>query len=116
MFFSPFIAKPRPENAFVAERRTFPVDFCYPRSIQTRTFVRLPSGLSVTDLPADITQTIPDGSFTRRIKATAGIIDVRSKLDLQKPLFTVGEYAELKKMFAAMTASFADKIAVSGGR
>ena len=113
IFFSPLVADIMPGRVFSAPRRTFPVDFCYPRSVQFRTIVRLPSGMTAADLPADVTETIPDGLFSRSMRASETMIEVKAKLALQRPLYPVGEYGGLKKLFETMSTSFADKIAVA---
>ncbi|MDD4050595.1 MAG: transglutaminase domain-containing protein [candidate division Zixibacteria bacterium] len=116
VFFSPFITEMISGNVFSSERRNFPIDFCYPRYARLRTFVRLSSGMTAADLPADIMEPIPDGLFSRSMKAAGNVIEVKARLDLRKSLYAVAEYDGMKKLFETMSASYADKIAVALGQ
>jgi transglutaminase-like putative cysteine protease len=109
LFIAPYLHLVE-ENQFVSDRRFLPVDFYYPYLIRHRIRINLPENMSVADAPADVRKVISGAVFTRRILTEGNILDAWADLKIEKSLFAVQEYPDLKGLFDAMAAISADKV------
>lgn len=110
--FSPI---PYPEwsnNPFKMDKRTFPVDFIYPRLYRDIINYTLPEGYAIDEKPENVILTLPDGKtkFTYRLAVTDNILQVMSTLEIGKSLYIYNEYELLKEFFGGVVSKQNQKI------
>jgi hypothetical protein len=94
------------KNPFIVNNRFSKVNFGYNQSMNENFLVHLPENMKVDALPKNVRLTTPDGSvvFTREIfmDELNHRMLARVKVDINKSLFEVDKYGELKEFFKKM--------------
>ena len=94
------------KNPFILNNRFSNINFGYNKSLNENCIIHLPGNLKIDAIPKNITLTNTDGSvvFTRQVfedEKNHQLVS-RIKLDINKSLFTIDEYGELKEFFKKM--------------
>jgi hypothetical protein len=93
-------------NPFIVNERFSTINFGYKKSLNLNCIVKLPDNLKLDEIPKNIKLMNQDGTvtFTREIfnddKNKQFIARIR--IDINKSLFTVSEYGEVKEFFKKM--------------
>ncbi len=102
-------------NPFKLEKRLFPVDFIYPFNKKYDISVVIPDGYEVQELPQDFTFSMPNetGSYScsYSIKNT-NTIDVNVEMRINKTIFAVDEYPNLRAFYAKVVEEQAKNIVI----
>lgn len=110
--FSPILYPEWTSNPFKMDKRTFPVDFIYPRIYRDIINYILPEGYVVDEKPENIVMSMPDGKtkFTYRLAVRDNLLQVMSTLDIGKSLYTADEYEFLKQFYGSVVSKQNEKI------
>jgi len=89
------------ENPFKLEERLYPVDFVKPIEKTQLFSLEIPEGYQVDQLPKNIKITLPENTanFQMLYSSTGRIIQVLYKFNINKPVFYITEYKDLKIFF-----------------
>jgi hypothetical protein len=112
MFITPFVI-PVTDNPFTEKSRYFPADFKFPFSKYHKVVINIPEGYELADVPTEISYTIEGAKFYRTFFEGANSVELTVFLNIRNPLFRPDKYADLKKMFDALSESCFDQIAIS---
>jgi len=108
----PFLFHQLSENPFKQEIRKYPVDFGYCKERTMITNLHLPEGYSVSQLPSRIDINLPDNSATYHMECeqVQNSIKISSSLLINKPVFLITEYNELRKLFNLIITKQAEPV------
>lgn len=112
LYVNPRVAAPVEENPFTLKKRTFPVDFAYPRKTRYILSLRLPDGYEVKDIPQSRKVKLPknDGMFTRLIQSNHGQVSIRSVKHISTPRIPPSRYKSLRKFYTKMVSAHSKQI------
>lgn len=104
---NPRIAVPVEKNPFTRKKRTFPVDFAYPRKTTYILSLQLPDGYEVKEGPQSRKVKLPenDGIFTRRVRANRGRVSIRSAKHISTPRVPPKRYKSLRTFYTKMVSA-----------
>jgi hypothetical protein len=99
-------------NPFVHESRLFPVDFGFPLDETLVLTINLPSGYEVEELPKSASLALPDngGRFLFQAQPNAGILQITSRLNLSRPIYSAEEYTSLREFYRLVVAKQMEQI------
>jgi hypothetical protein len=102
------------KNPFVHEDRRFPVNFGAAMEETTLLTITLPAGYETEELPKQAILDLPDngGRFMYSATSQNGAVQVVSRLNLRKPVYSAEEYASLREFYTRMLAKHAEQIVV----
>ncbi|GAA4308267.1 DUF3857 domain-containing protein [Nibribacter koreensis] len=112
LYVSPMLNHATHENPFKLANRLFPIDFATPQD-ETYVFTyALPAGYEVEEMPKAINLSLPDNSakFSYMVQVADGKLQIMSKLNINKPVFTAKEYQDLRELYSRMVAKHAEKV------
>lgn len=115
MLFSPFILSDYLENPFKSESRKYPVDLGAPSGYSSLVAIRLPERFTVKSLPESIRLVGLDGaiSFTLLADSQASLIQLKATVMIKKPVFSEGEYQELRLFFSEVIRKLNEPVEIS---
>jgi hypothetical protein len=99
-------------NPFIHEERRFPVDFAAPLD-ETLVFnITLPAGYEPEEMPKPAAVKLPEdgGLFTYQVAATPGNIQIMSRMNLRRAVYSAEEYTYLREFYSRMLAKHAEQI------
>ena len=100
------------ENPFKVPARSYPVDF--PAQVKETVVCnyKLASGWKVAEMPQSISLSLPDrgASFTYMVQQTGDMLQVVSRFNINKTIFTPEEYPQLRELYNQAIAKHAEKI------
>lgn len=91
------------ENPFTLEKRSYSIDFSYPKQIENVVTLNLPVGYAIASLPEAIEINLPGNMGVYRFKcssATGTSVQVVRSLSINTTLIDAEMYNEIKKFFA----------------
>ena len=100
-------------NPFVHEDRKFPVDFGYAMDETLVMTLTMPTGYAVEELPKATNMALPDngGRFIFQAQPGAdGTIQLVSRLNLSRPVYSAAEYATLREFYRLVVAKQTEQI------
>jgi hypothetical protein len=102
------------KNPFVHEDRRFPVNFGAAMEETTLLTITLPAGYVTEELPKQAIVDLPDngGRFMYSVTTNAGTVQLVSRMNLRKPVYSAEEYAYLREFYSRMLAKHAEQIVV----
>ncbi|QHL88277.1 DUF3857 domain-containing protein [Nibribacter ruber] len=112
LYVSPMLNHATEQNPFKLANRLFPIDFATPTD-ETYVFTYvLPTGYEVEEMPKGLNVSLPDNSarFSYLVQVTDGKLQIMSKLNINKPVFTAKEYQDLRELYSRMVAKHAEKV------
>lgn len=112
IYFSPLLYERTKENPFNLEERNFPVDFAYPFQEVFKSVIEFPEKYVLDKLPKSEAFALPnnDGAFSIYYLVEGNKIAVRSKISINKPVFTADEYFNLKEFYKNIVRKQAEQI------
>ncbi len=105
--FNPFIYERMSINPFKLKERNYPVDFGYSRYTTQMTSIKIPEGYTVKSLPKNTGLSLPlkGGSYILKVSNTGNKINLLSRLNITKKIYTSEEYYYLKEFFNQIITS-----------
>ncbi|HNW56585.1 MAG TPA: DUF3857 domain-containing protein [Bacteroidales bacterium] len=102
IIFNPFLASAGLKNSFSPAERKFPVDFGCPQSENYTLNLKIPDGYSLVEKPENITINIgkDDGKYEFSCVQTGDIIEVKSRLDVNRTLYQPDEYSSIRNFYS----------------
>jgi hypothetical protein len=114
IYLNPMLSFGKSENLLKKPERLFPVDFAHPSEEIYNFSLKVPAGYTVEELPKPVKLQWEDGSvgfqYIVAPANTEGVVKITSKITIKKPVFSVDEYADLKKTFDQIVAKHAEQI------
>jgi hypothetical protein len=91
-------------NPFIVSDRFSNINFGYKKTVNLTYLVNLPANFKVDALPKGVKLVNPDNtvSFTRQFFLEGNQLMAKIKVDIDKTLFNVGEYAQVQDFFKQM--------------
>ena len=105
VYFNPFLIRFFEENPFTLEKRTYPVDFGYPRKYKYQMAIEVPEGYIVKEIPKSINVKTGEESIVMKFQGQASQknIIITFILDLNTPHIPADDYDNLKEVFRHVT-------------
>ncbi|WP_022824036.1 DUF3857 domain-containing protein [Hymenobacter norwichensis] len=113
MYLKPLQHFGNSRNPFVHEERLFPVDFGCAMDETLVMTLTLPSGYIVEELPKSTNMALPEngGRFIFQAQPAAdGTIQLMSRLNLTRPVYSAEEYKSLREFYRLVVAKQAEQI------
>ncbi|MDX2302631.1 MAG: DUF3857 domain-containing protein [Microscillaceae bacterium] len=112
LYFNPFYVNFYEENLLKADKRFFPVDFTFPDKDYFVVRITLPTDYQVIEIPKDLQIKLPNGGGTYVYSVTQqeNILQITSRVILNKALYLVDEYPYLKEFFDQIREKHAEQI------
>ncbi|MCC2547958.1 DUF3857 and transglutaminase domain-containing protein [Hymenobacter sp. BT175] len=112
LYLNPLRSLSDEKNPFVREGRMFPVDFGAPMDETLMVTLTLPAGYVVEELPKPIALELPDngGRFVYNIAPNQNTLQIVSRLNLRKAVYSAEEYASLREFYTRALAKQAEQI------
>jgi hypothetical protein len=88
-------------NPFKSDKRNYPVDFAYPIIRNYIVKIQIQENMTFSEIPKSLRMKLPenDASFTYNVVVSGNIIQLTSKLYINKTLFLMDEYPDLKEFY-----------------
>ena len=101
-------------NPFRHESRTYPVDFATAQEETVMLTLTLPAGYEVNEMPKPTIVDLPDngGRYLFKLAATGAEVQLVSRLNLRKLVYSVEEYEHLREFYHLMLEKQAEKLVI----
>ncbi|APZ47178.1 hypothetical protein BW723_13180 [Polaribacter reichenbachii] len=98
---NPFFFDRMKENPFTLKERYYPVDFGYASKNNFSLSLEIPDSYKITQLPKEVAISLPNngGLFVLKIVKKENIINLYTRINLNKSIYTSEEYFALKEFF-----------------
>lgn len=113
IYLSPHLFLLKSENPFKASSRRLPIDFRYPRTVETAITYKIPEGYSIENIPGPLNIKLSDslGSYTIAFKqVNAQSIQVSTSFKSNSTLVNANAYNEIKNFYAQIVAKEKEKL------
>ncbi len=102
-------------NPFKSDKRTYPVDFAYPIIRNYIIKIQAPENMTFTEIPESLRMKLPENaaSFTYNVAVSGNIIQLTSKLCMNKTLFLMDEYPDLKEFYNQVIKKQSEPVIIS---
>ncbi len=113
IYLSPALGEALSVNQFKYEKRLYPVDFGNPSEEVFMANIKIPKGYVVENSPATQVLLLPDdgGRFTYQAQVQGDdVINIVTRLQLKKPVYSSEEYPYLKKLMDMVIAKNSEQI------
>jgi hypothetical protein len=102
------------KNPFIADERGTNIDFGYKRSFQIVGKVFIPAGYEFEELPKNIKMIMPDTSIVlqRIMQADSNSVDLRIKVDFEKPVYAANDYPLFKEFYKKLFATLNEQVVI----
>lgn len=112
IYLNPMLGQGEKENPFKLEQREYPVDFAAP---QDETYIcrfTLPDGYEMEEMPKSKALTLPEngGRFMYVVQQEGNVVQIMSKININKTVFYAPEYAYLKEFYNQIITKQAEQI------
>ena len=114
LYLNPLREFDNAKNPFLHEDRRFPVNFGAATEETTMLNITLPPGYETEELPKQAILDLPDsgGRFLYSATSLNGTVQIVSRLNLRKPVYSAEEYANLREFYTRMLAKHAEQIVI----
>lgn len=101
IYFSPIVDPYFESNPFKLEKREYPVEFDHPYTISEVSFIELPVGYIISELPKAMRIKMPDNSvqYTYQVVQSGKGLIVNTKFTIRKSQFLPDEYEGIKQFY-----------------
>lgn len=98
---NPFLFDRLKENPFTLKERNYPVDFGYASKNNFSLSLEIPDSYKITQLPKEVGISLPNkgGLFVLKIIKKDNIVNIYSRININRSRFTSNEYFALKEFF-----------------
>ncbi|WP_276499065.1 DUF3857 domain-containing protein [Pontibacter litorisediminis] len=112
IYLNPMLGRGEKENPFKLNERLYPVDFGTPIDETYIFSFTIPEGYEVEEAPQSIALNLPEsgGRFMYMVQQQGNMLQVMSKLSINKPVFYAEEYANLKELYNRIIAKHAEQV------
>ena len=112
IYFNPMIIERQTENPFKNDQRDYPVDFSCPISETVMQTIILPQGFVVDEKPQNAIFRLPDkgGQYVYSISQTEQQLQLVSRLNINKTIFSPAEYGQLRELFNQIVAKQSEQV------
>lgn len=112
IYLNPIVVGREKENPFLMEGRSYPVDLEYPEERIYIAKFTVPEGYQIEDVPESTLQSLPGkaAEFDYSVTADGDMIEISSKISINKEQFLPAEYASLRKFYGNIVAKHAEVI------
>ncbi len=112
MHVIPLIYNQLKENPFKPDTRKYPVDFGYCKELTIISHIRVPDGFAIKSLPASVKTELSNGGASFSYEVAAGEKDIRitSRFFINKPVFLMNEYGNLKRFYDTMIKKHSEPV------
>jgi hypothetical protein len=112
VFINPLVYLAQMRNPFLAETRTFPIRFSYPRRYTSTVIITIPEMYKVVALPEAAAYTMSNNRMNYRyqIQSEEGKVTVATTLEINQVDFPVESYDTLKEFFKLAVDKELEKI------
>ncbi len=112
LYLNPLLGHGEKENPFKAANRRYPVDFATPIDETIVTKYTLPEGYVLEEVPASVNVMLPEngGKFMYMVQQYGNVLQVMSRVNINKPVFYAEEYPYLKEFYNQIIAKHAEQI------
>ena len=114
ILFKPILFPNFKENPFKKDKRTFPIDFTYPRNYAHTVIIQLPQGYEFDEIPKNVRMASPDRSlFLSVIYSVEGnILSMMMKYNIAASMFITERYEEVRTFFDNVVAKENEQIII----
>jgi hypothetical protein len=118
LYLNPMFFEQLTENPFKMDVRQFPVDFIYPKEELYFLKLSIPEGYHVEEVPKSLTLKLPDNSAScsYQISISGNTLQLRFKFAINKPVFTIIEYADLKTFYSEIIKKQSENIILKSNK
>ncbi len=101
LYLNPFFIKFFSKNPFILEERNYPIDFGYKRNFKYQTYIKIPEGYNLKNLPENSNIILGDNSAQLRFECVEkyGVITVLFDFSIKNSNFASHYYNPLKEIF-----------------
>ncbi|MCJ8165759.1 DUF3857 and transglutaminase domain-containing protein [Pontibacter sp. E15-1] len=112
IYLNPMLGQGEKENPFKLEERLYPVDFGSPIDETYLCRFTIPSGYELDEVPKGVIVNLPEkgGRFMYVVQQDGDVVQVMSKVSINKPIFYAPEYGHLKQLYDNVVAKHAEQI------
>lgn len=112
IYLNPLMGHGDKDNPFKLDKRLYPVDFGAPIDETIITKYTIPAGYVIDEAPKGITLSLPDngGKFIYIVQQEGNMLQVMSRVNINKPVFFAQEYGYLKEFYNQIVAKHAEHI------
>ncbi|WP_426060695.1 DUF3857 domain-containing protein [Hymenobacter sp. B1770] len=113
LYLSPLRDFSSEQNPFRHDERLFPIDFGALRDETTMITLNLPEGYELAETPKATVVELPNGGgrFLYNVTATTpGTVQLTSRLNLRKPVYSAEEYTHLREFYRLMLEKHGEKL------
>lgn len=117
IYLNPLVGHGNTDNPFKVNERLYPVDFASPIDETIITKYTLPAGYVIDEAPKSISVALPNngGKFTYMVQQEGNMLQVMSRVNINKPVFYAQEYPYLKEFYNQIIAKHAEQIVLKKG-
>ena len=114
IYINPMLYEQTTENPFKLETRQFPVDFAYPIEETYLFKLALPDGYQISEMPKSLMIKLPDNSASciYQTGTMGNMVQVTYKLLINKPVYLINEYPDLRAFFTELIKKQAEPIVI----
>ncbi|WP_439880252.1 DUF3857 domain-containing protein [Pontibacter sp. MBLB2868] len=114
IYLNPMLGYGEKENPFKLTERTYPVDFATPIDETYICRFVIPDGYEIEEAPKSVAVNLPEnnGRFIYMVQQEGNVVQVMSKVNINKPVFYAPEYPYLKELYNHIVAKHAEQIVI----
>jgi transglutaminase-like putative cysteine protease len=100
------------KNPFLHENRRFPVDFGTKLEETLMVNLTLPAGYELEETPRPVVVELPEGGgrFSYMVQPGSGSVQIVSRMNLTRPVYSAEEYAHLREFFSRMMSKQSEQL------
>jgi hypothetical protein len=110
IYISPFLTHPISESPFQRLVSNYPIDFNYLRESKYHSFVIIPDGYRVRDLPASFHEENDFITISYDAKSDGAMVEVTASYRLKKSFYPPESYMVVKTAFSSIVRKFNEKV------
>jgi hypothetical protein len=114
ILFKPILFPNFKENPFKKDKRTFPVDFTYPRNYAHTVIIQLPEGYEFDEIPKNVRIVSPDRSLLLSVmySVEGNKLSMMMKYNIASTMFIADRYEEIRTFFDNVVAKENEQIVI----
>jgi hypothetical protein len=112
IYFIPLFFERLKENPFRNDKRDFPIDYNYPIDFKYISYLTLPEGYQVEEIPESLMLKLPnqEGKFIYDVKELGNQLVINCTFQRNQTIYPSSEYEEIKKFYEQIVKKQAEQI------
>lgn len=112
IYLNPMLGRGEKENPFKLNERVYPVDFAMPIDETYICNLEIPQGYEIEEMPKSIAVNLPEngGRFMYMVQQDGNMLQVMSKVNINRAVFYAPEYPYLKEFYNQIIAKHAEQV------